>query len=251
MKNQLLILILFFLFSDCSNNPKQVEQPKISKSATIAPESKKVPKVEVSYFKTSRGILLGFQPRHLKVNFTTNRPFESDNIYFSVAGAFTSKEKSVDGLAIENGNKKNTSLNKFLNGFVEIENGKIVFHKFNDSLIEEISKKVISSKGSLFQQQLLITDSKINECKLFGNKINTRRALAEIKGMDFVIQSIENITIKDFQIALQEISVSNAIYLDMGSWSEGWFIDSYNKKQSLGDNFANTQNQKSWIIFQK
>jgi len=260
LKNTFKIFLVFLvaLYNISCNSSTQKEESQtsegndsINKNVAENTKGQNIMRIEILYFKTSKCILLGFLPKLLKVNFTTARPLESESAYFCVAGAFTSKIKNVDGLTIENGKKKTSSVNKSLNGFVKIENREITFYQFNNTLIEEVANEVVKEKGSLFQQQLLIYDNRVVDCKLFGNKINIRRALLEMNGTYLVMQSIENITIQDFQIALQEIEVKNAIYLDMGSYSEGWFIDNAGKKQLLGDNFANTKNQTNWISFEK
>lgn len=242
---------MLLFVSACSNNQTRgTIKTQDSASVTIVSE-KIISKVGVSNFKTSKCNLLVFMPGNLKIDFTTTRPAESFPVYFCIAGAFTSKDTEVDGLSIENGIKKTSSLNKALNGFVEIKSGKVSFYQFNDSLIETIAKKAMDSESSLFQQQLLIKDKNIILCNVFGNRENKRRALIEKDGFFSVVQSLEDITIWDFQKALKEIEVLNAIYLDMGSWSEGWYFDEDMEKQTLGDNFANTRNQTSWIIFKR
>lgn len=208
--------------------------------------------IKISYFNKSGKSFIEFIPLNLRIQFTTSNPSMKDNIVFSVAGAFTSKIFKPEGLTIEKVIINDKEVNRQLNGFVIIDSNCVKFYQFSDSLFSRVSNEAKNKKCSLFQQQLLVYNNKIINCTIFGNALNKRRALIERgKNEISVIQSMDDITIKDFQLALSELGIKNAIYLDMGSWSEGWLVDENGIKQKLGDNFGNTKNQTNWIVFEK
>jgi len=106
-------------------------------------------------------------------------------------------------------------------------------------------------KQSLFQQSLLLKNSAIVECKLFGNRKNVRRALIQFEDFYCIGESDKPLTIQEFQQSLLEIGAIDAINLDMGTWSEGWFKDANNSKVTIGENMSNTQRQTNWIVYRK
>ena len=124
---------------------------------------------------------------------------------------------------------------------INIESSKVI----NDSLLQN----VIVQKKSLFQQTLLLKNGEIIDCNLFGSNSNLRRALIEFEDNTFfVAESSRNVTITEFQKALKEIGAMDAINLDMGSWSEGWYKN-FDGSIKIGENFLNTHRQTNWIIY--
>lgn len=189
-----------------------------------------------------------FHPFGLGIEIVNDRPENNNNTFLCVSGAYSSNENTIDGIFIKKGVLVNKAINEKLNGLciftndnLHIENSNII----SDSLINE----AIISKSSMFQQTLLIKNSNIIECKLFGDHINLRRALIKFDDSEFLVgESHRPMTIFEFQKALKEIGVLDAVNLDMGSWSEGWY-KSNNGKISIGDNFANTKRQTNWIVY--
>lgn len=189
-----------------------------------------------------------FHPFGLGIEIVNDRPENNNNTFLCVSGAYTSNENTIDGIFIKKGVLVNKAINEKLNGLciftndnLHIENSNII----SDSLINE----AIISKSSMFQQTLLIKNSNIIECKLFGDHINLRRALIKFDDSEFLVgESHRPMTIFEFQKALKEIGVLDAVNLDMGSWSEGWY-KSNNGKISIGDNFTNTKRQTNWIVY--
>ena len=189
-----------------------------------------------------------FHPFGLGIEIVNDRPENNNNTFLCVSGAYSSNENTIDGIFIKKGVLVNKAINEKLNGLciftndnLHIENSNII----SDSLINE----AIISKRSMFQQTLLIKNSNIIQCKLFGDNINLRRALIKFDDSEFLVgESHRPMTILEFQKALKEIGVVDAVNLDMGSWSEGWY-KSNNGKISIGDNFANTKRQTNWIVY--
>ena len=59
--------------------------------------------------------------------------------------------------------------------------------------------------------------------KAFMTKSTVYRALCELNGKLCIIESKTSIPLPDFITALHNASVTNAIYLDMGTWDHAWF----------------------------
>ena len=97
----------------------------------------------------------------------------------------------------------------------------------------------------------MVFNSKIIKCNLFKNKLNLRRAIIEINNHFYIVQSIGRISILDFQNLLISISAKNAIYLDMGTYSEGWYENDVGKITIIGETMINTNKQSNWIVFEK
>ena len=53
----------------------------------------------------------------------------------------------------------------------------------------------------------------------------------------------------EFQEALLILDIVDAIYLDMGSWSHGFYFDNNSKINDIGNNFSNTKKQTNWLVF--
>ena len=114
-----------------------------------------------------------------------------------------------------------------------------------DSLINFVASK----KGSLFQQILMIekgVGAKYKDVKLFQ-----RRAIVKLKGnKTAVIESYEHITLTAFTTDLLELGVQDALYVDMGAWDEGWYINpSDNKIITIGRMKTQTDKQCNWVVF--
>ena len=189
-----------------------------------------------------------FHPFGLSIEIVNDRPENNNKTFLCVPGAYTSNENIIDGIFIQKGVLVKKAINEKLNGLCIFSNNKLLIENSNiisDSLINE----AIINKRSMFQQTLLIKNSNIIQCKLFGDNINLRRALIKFDDSEFLVgESHRPMTIIEFQIALKEIGVVDAVNLDMASWSEGWY-KSNNGKMSIGDNFANTKRQTNWIVY--
>lgn len=189
-----------------------------------------------------------FDPTKLKISVYSKRPPKNNDTFLVVPGAFTDPNNQIDGLFIQKGNVINASINKKLNGvFVISKNSLNIYNsnKINQKYIDEI----MINRKSLFQQVLLVFDFKIIECNLFRNNLNLRRALVEINNHFYLVESNKKITILDFQKLLVTINVENAIYLDMGTYSEGWYRYS-NKTIIIGETMTQTKRQSNWLAFE-
>jgi hypothetical protein len=193
---------------------------------------------------TDFGDLKLFNPNNLNICIYSKRPQKNGKTHLVVPAAFTKPNNKIDGLFIENGTLINSNVNEELNGICIISNNKLKIGRYNPLIINE----VISKKQSLFQQVLLVFDSKIVECELFRSDLNLRRALVEINNQFFLIESKKRVSILDFQNLMISKHVKNAIYLDMGTYSEGWYKNE-NKTYAIGETMTQTYRQSNWLVF--
>jgi hypothetical protein len=186
---------------------------------------------------------LNIQLRHLRPDFTPEN-------YLCVPGAYTSTTDQIDGLYIEDGIEIIGTMNNKLTGACILSNDSIQFLE-----LEEINSQLISqiklSKKSMFQQSLLVKNKQIVPCNLFRSKENLRRALIQFKDTFCIGESQRPVTISEFQESLVKIGAINAINLDMGTWSEGWYKNHCCEKITVGEKMFSTNKQSNWIIYTK
>jgi hypothetical protein len=253
---RLLVLLLCFSFLSCNLKEKNVNLQLLQKDISKL-------KIEVNNLKketqnlkiqnaelevTEIGVLKLFAPKSLTISLYSKRPQKNSKIYLVVPAAFTDPTTKTDGLFIENGNYITRRINKKLNGVCLIFNNKVQFIN-SIALNENLVNEVITKKQSLFQQVLLVFNSKIVACPLFKNDLNLRRAIVEINNHFYLVQSKTKTSILDFQNSLITIQVKNAIYLDMGTYSEGWYREN-NKVISIGETMTQTNRQSNWLVFE-
>ena len=248
-------LVLIFSITSCNNNDtiknavidslKKVIQTKESEIKWI---KRKNPGVIVVNQEASTCAINFFYPFGLKVEIVDKRPDFNEKTFFCVAGAYTSKSGTIDGIFINNGQIINDTYNIQLTGLCITRNDSLIIET-KDKLNDELIKKVVSEKSSLFQQTLLIKNGLIVDCNIFGDAVNLRRALIKFNDGSYLVgESHRAMSIQEFQSTLKEIGAIDAVNLDMGSWSEGWY-KSNNGKMSIGDNFLNTNRQTNWIVY--
>ena len=256
-----IIYCIFFVFilTSCTNNDiiKDSIKDSIIDSLKTVIQTKeteinwiknKKPSVIIENQEASTCAINLFYPFGLKIEIVDKRPENDGNTFLSVACAYTSKSGTIDGIFVKNGTLINKEINKSLTGVCIVNNNAISIAK-SDIINNSLLKKVLNEKNTLFQQTLLIKNSQLVECNLFGSSINLRRALIKLdENKYFVGESHRPMTIIEFQNALKEIGAIDAVNLDMGSWSEGWYIRD-NEKISIGDNFINTKRQTNWLTF--
>jgi len=184
-----------------------------------------------------------------KVDFRLIRPDKLDNRNrLCVPGAFTSKNNTPEGLIYLNGKLTSGQKPSSGKGLVIISLGEIEILNINQ--LGQFLNSRKDSRFSLFQQWYLIEKNKRGE-NPFSNSNLQMRVIAKIKNEIFIIESDSNIESEYFISTLIKMGVSDAIYLDMGSWSEGWYKDANNTIKSIGNNKSNTNKQTNWVLFHK
>ena len=191
-----------------------------------------------------------FQPIGLKLGIKSKRPLFSKEFFLCVPAAFTSKTGQIEGLFFEKGVQLNIHIKKQFEGTCILNDDKVQIietKKLNQNLLDEVKQ----NKSDLFQQLLLVNNSKIVDCKIFGNRKNLRRAIIQFDKLVCIGESQGSISIREFQESLVKIGAVNAIYLDMGTYSEGWYRNHANEKIVIGEMMTNTSKQTNWLTFTK
>ncbi len=243
------ISILCFYLINCTVNNKQNADAIETKKTDTATEIIKAKDVYIDIVNEKNSTLKLLKPIGLSIKISHERPLVNENNFLSVAGAYTSKSLTIDGLFIEQGKLINEKMNTALTGFCILDG--VSCKIFSDKeLTNAIKEETIVKGGSLFQQSLLIKNGAIVECTLFGNSLNLRRGLVVLNDNSFfVVEGVKPMTILDFQKELIKIGIKDAVNLDMGSWSEGWYKNRAGEKITSGENMFNTHKQTNWIVY--
>jgi len=210
------------------------------------------PKVEVTNIEASICQLRLFVPFGLNLKLTVVRPSYNDQTYLCIPAAYTTKSHKVDGLCYIQGSKIET-LNPELLGVCVIGNDKIEIVK-SENITPEFLDWIKTARASMFQQTLLLKDSTIIDCNFpiaIRERRHLRRALVQFENSFCIAESEKQLTIEEFQQILLEIGVVDAINLDMGTWSEGWYKNSCCSKVTIGETMNNTNKQTSWLTYSR
>ncbi|MEE0267302.1 MAG: phosphodiester glycosidase family protein [Bacteroidales bacterium] len=192
-----------------------------------------------------------YVPQNAHYHFQRVKPDSNNtNLLMSVVAAFTSKApEHVVGTSVSNGKKRiyptdaETAYCLIVGEEVKIE----ALSENHKSAIETAVKQ----KGDYFQQMLLIENAEAKSCEIFKNRATFRRALAQKEGETHLVESLDRMTIDDFIQSLIFLGYEQAIYLDMGSWSEGWYRNDENEIIRIGNNWKSSHLQTNWLVIRK
>lgn len=228
--------------------------------STYAKADKTLPKTEkrqanieidtiIQYVNKDTITLLVYRPINCKAHLTTTRPDSTDTkIKLSVAAAFTGQNlKNIMGNYIIDGKVKRGKKLK-LTGYATIFENRIVIKPTTEKL-NNYKNLAIKKRGDLFQQMLLVKDSTLVPCKIFGKKATYRRALVMIDKKPCIVESEVRLSIDDFSEALIRMGIKTALCLDMGTWSKGWIRTENNNYIPIGKLTSSTKDQTNWLIF--
>lgn len=204
------------------------------------------PHIQVRNYEAEGSSVILYIPWGLKLALKTTRPQISESISLIVPAAYTSKKMTIDGFLIENGKSVNEESNNKLTGVCIISSNKVDIIPYDKMKLDSI---FLNKEESAFQQSLLLYNTEIYPCKIFGNIKSKRRAIIQFEELTCIAESNVPLTILEFQEALKYIGVTNAINLDMGSWSEGSYRDHMGQIIKIGDNFMNSRFQTSWLVY--
>lgn len=200
--------------------------------------------------------LVFYIPQNAYGAITDSRPLKTDtNIVFVCAAAFTLLENdAIDGLFIDSGNVKVKWVNHSLGGGIIIpeksskEPAAIFGTDMGKSLDSVFIDSVAGLHASFFQQIQLVRDGQAlrfqKEFSLFQ-----RRALCIWHGELVVIESKTRCTMQKFANVLKSCGIQNALYVDMGSWDEGWYRTAQRELVSIGLMKNETDRQSNWFVF--
>lgn len=207
------------------------------------------PHIQLRHYESGICTINLYIPCGLNLSLVSKRPTFSNETFLLVPAAYTSKQYGIDGFFVENGTTINPNSKSSLTGACILSAKGLRIIPFDSIEIKKLASTI--KNESVFQQSLLIYNNKVVKCDIFDNIEGLRRALIQFEDISCIAESHRPVTIQQFQEALRIIGVKNAINLDMGSWSEGVFRSSSCDVKKLGDNFANTKNQTSWLVYLK
>ncbi len=195
-----------------------------------------------------------FPQEKLAFDFVVARPsIKNKRVVLCIPAAFTMQDGTIDGLCIINGVKLNGPVNKELGGAMIIERGNARLLSTNKGAIlnKNFLNIVKAKKASMFQQFLIVqngTPASFRDQSKFQ-----RRAVCQSKhGAFLMVESESPVTFMTFNSDLASIGMVNAIYLDMGSWDEGWYRDATSGTVvTIGLNRSRTESQSNWLLLKK
>lgn len=195
--------------------------------------------------------LVFYKPHFCKVNLTFERPDSlNDKTALSVACIFTAGNfKDVVGDYVLNGQYKHNRRDRET-GLCYMDKDTIIV----DTLTLEKSlyyrDMAVRNNASYFQQMLLLKGGDTLECTIFRRQKPTfRRCLALYRGRGVVVESVNRLSFEDFANALKQAGIKEAIYLDMGTWSDGFVRLEDKTIYSIGHLKYNTKHQTNWLQY--
>lgn len=186
----------------------------------------------------------------------TTRPLKTDSsVVFVCAAAFTLLDNGkIDGLFIENGEVKVNWVNHTLGGGIIIpdkssnEKPVIFGTGMGKSIDSTFTDSVAALKASFFQQIQMVRDGEALVFRKDKSRFQ-RRALCIWHNELVVVETSLPCTLQKFADVLKNCGIQNALYVDMGSWDEGWFRQSNNELSTIGLMRNQTPKQSNWFVF--
>ncbi len=191
---------------------------------------------------------------HCKPDFELVRPKRDDaNILLCIPAAFTGTYGGICGFYASHGVLGNQNrLDKKIGGGIELAGGsaRIFDTGRGASLSPEFGEKLKTQKESFFQQFQIVKSGKAEG---FSDRSSCqRRCIATMNdGRLFVIESADSVTFDEFGNDLVNLGVQDAIYTDMGPWSEGWYRDAKGALVTIGNSRSMTGKQSNWFVLRK
>ena len=259
--NNFILYISLIILCSCENNRRpSIESSTekidslISVISSLESEIKWLkqdhPFVQVLHIEATTCMIRHFKPVGLTIKLNNVRPDFNKRTFLCVPAAFTSPQQAVDGYFMKEGRVINKTIND-INGFIMFNEQECVIDSIKNLTANRLK---IAKEGNynIFQQFLLVKKSKLIKCEKFKNRKNTRRAIVKYPNGDiFIVESHRPMTILEFQEALVEIGVEDALYLDMGTYSEGWYKSYDHEKIKIGEFFSSTNKQTNWLTFER
>lgn len=209
--------------------------------------------VDTLYYQTDtmQYAFVRYTPENAQYHFQRVKPDTNNNdILMSVVAAFTSKRpEHIVGTSVSNGKKKIYPTDAETAYCLIIGEDVIITSLDNNRNLS--IEKAVKEKGDYFQQMHLIENGEGKSCEIFKNRTTFRRALAQKGQETSIIETMERMTIDDFVKGLIELGYEQAIYLDMGSWSEGWYRNQANQITKIGNNWKSSHLQTNWLVIEK
>lgn len=200
--------------------------------------------------------LIFYFPVNAHAEITSTRPIKADSaVIFVCAAAFTLLENdAIDGLFIDRGNIEIKWVNHGLGGGIVIpdkssnEKPNILGTDMGKKLDSTFKDSISAMHASFFQQIQLVRDGKALRFQKEFSRFQ-RRALCIYQGELVVVESVEACTMQKFANVLESCGIPNALYVDMGSWDEGWWRNQSDEMITIGNMRNETDRQSNWFVF--
>ncbi len=197
-------------------------------------------------------------PVNASLELTSRRPLKSnDSIVFSCAAAFTLLDNGkIDGLFIENGTKVVSHVNRSLGGGIIISGrnsnaaNRIFGTEMGKLLDSTLVDSMVANSCSFFQQIQMVRDGQPLVFRKDVSKFQ-RRAICVTNGKTMIVETLWPCTLQKFADVLKKSGIFNALYVDMGSWDEGWKRDDKGAIKTIGIMRNSTSRQSNWILFRQ
>ena len=196
-----------------------------------------------------------FYPQKLAIRVAVNRPSVVDNAcQLSVAAAYTNldNDQPLDLLVYEGQARQLKPTIGYLDGLLTSVGDTLTISRLprGQALLDAQVAGVCRQHGTLLLQELLVYEGKSQR---FGpGNAFQRRALAEFANRRFAVveSAADDLTLSQFAEDLRELGATNALYLDMGDWDEGWY-KAGGQVVRLGLRRTQTARQSNWLVFAK
>ena len=221
-------------------------------TALVAPSSiwASTPSEQLVSIDKSNAKLIIYYPKYDSINLAcgATSPQNDPKAIFSCAAAFTSK--CLSKFSHSNIDGEHVSLGKLYKG-TDYPKDVFIWYKGKWKFVHRSNAinalNIAAANGGMgFRQYSLILNGKKRPA--FMTTSTVYRALCELKGKLCIIESKTSIPLPDFIEELAKAGVTNAIYLDMGTWDHSW----YRKSPSASVTYIHKREHKyytNWLTF--
>lgn len=204
--------------------------------------------IEERTASSTRFLVIRQKESHVKLALV--RPDENDpTVLLSVPGTYTSPTDTVEGYVVLDGKIVQQKERQGWDGAVIFKSGGIEIRQTNGgrTLTKDALATLAAEGASLIQVHLLVKDGVSQHFK--EQTPTLRRALAVMKdGGPAVIESRDFLDLNAFAALLMELGARDAVNLDMGSWSAGWYRGTDGRSVPIGYPHENAKRQTNWIV---
>lgn len=211
-----------------------------------------VPGDETTIYKTDTFYVFFPKYSHVDLEYG-DRPKQSDKSITWCSGAAFQHDIQL-GFSDDNIEGYHASKGVYSDSqYAKDEYGAVVFYdggfRFEFDNPEEAIKEAAEHGGSGFMQFRMIRDGElVNDFTM--PRVRSYRVLAEINGNLCIIDSIEMMSFNDFLEKLENLNVTNALYMDMGAgWNYSWYRKTSGKVKTLFG--LKVPWSHNWIVFRE
>lgn len=253
MKISLSTLVILLLLNGCMYSDSQIIQSDDSTQTELRDRT--------SYIRDSSCTadsldIIFYIPEKCIAEITNTRPLKTDsNVVLCCAAAFTRLENDViDGLFVIKGTKIISKVNKGLGGGITIPyDGNILNCSIQGtemgSKLDSVFIAGLTADSSSFFQQIQLNRDGLPLVFRKDVSLFQRRAVCILNGRTVIAESKSACTLQQFANALDSAGIDNSLYLDMGSWDEGWFRRKNDKIETIGLLRTATRRQSNWFVY--